>query len=96
MAKSKVSLVIIELLVSLALAFAIVTTLTAIVAHSQTTFTDKNGHFMGEAKTYGNSTTFIDRNGQFTGTSITHGNSTSVYDRNGYYQGSVMRNGGKR
>jgi len=85
MTKHKASVVALEALIALALAFAIVFSLRIIAAHAEerTTFTDKDGHFAGSSVTRGNTTTFTDRNGFYQGTVTRQGTPSNPQTING-------------
>jgi hypothetical protein len=70
MTRNRATIIVVQLLVSATLAFAIISTLRVIIAHGgeRATFTDRNGHFAGSSVTRGNTTTFTDRNGFYQGT----------------------------
>src|SRR5215469_2664727 len=67
MTKQRASIIVAQLLVSAALAFAIVSTVRIIIAHSEerATFTDRNGHFSGSSITNGPKTDFYDARGRY-------------------------------
>lgn len=71
----KATIIMLEALIALALAFAIIFTLHTIAAKAEerATFTDKDGHFAGSSVTRGNTTTFTDKNGFYQGTTTRQG-----------------------
>jgi hypothetical protein len=70
--KKTAVMVVLELLVALAFAFAIVTTVTMIAAHAQNaSFYDKNGSFAGSNERIGNSISFYDPQGRYQGSVTT-------------------------
>jgi len=70
MTRQRASIIVAQLLVSAALAFAIVSTVRIIIAHGEerATFTDRNGHFSGSSITNGPKTDFYDARGRYQGT----------------------------
>ena len=78
--KYRIPMWTIELAVAISLAFAIVATMTAIVAHGQegkATFTDRNGNFSGSSITHGNKTDFYDGRGRYQGTATQQGTASN-------------------
>jgi hypothetical protein len=70
MTRYRASIIVAQLLISAALAFAIISTIRILVAHGEerATFTDRNGAFAGSSITRGNKTDFYDARGRYDGT----------------------------
>ena len=81
--KSKATLIALEALIALSLAFAIVFTVHAIArAQSrETPVYDANGRYQGSVFDYGRTQTYTDRNGP--------NGTTSFFNRNGQFSGSA-------
>jgi len=92
MTKRRATIVLVEMLIAAALAFAVVVTFRA-MARAQVNFTDENGRYSGSMTTHGNQSTFTDSNGHFSGSAITHGNTTEFYDARGHHSGSATTQG---
>jgi hypothetical protein len=75
MTRHRATIIVAQLLVASALAFAIVSTLHVIIAHGgeRATFTDKDGHFSGSSITHGSKTDFYDAHGRYEGTATRQG-----------------------
>jgi hypothetical protein len=71
--KHKATIVALEALIALALAFAIVVSWHTIAGAQQATFTDRNGHFAGSSTTHGPKTDFYDARGRYQGTTTQQG-----------------------
>jgi hypothetical protein len=85
-------MVVLELLIALALAFAVVLTVhkVARAQSHQTPVYDKDGRYQGSVFDYGKTQTYTDRNGRFVGSAINNGNgTTSFYGQHGQFQGSA-------
>jgi hypothetical protein len=90
--KSKATMVALEALIALALAFAVVFTVHAIArAQSrETPVYGPDGKYQGSVFDYGRTQTYTDRNGQFNGSAVNNGNgTTSFFNRNGQFNGSA-------
>jgi len=90
--KYKPTMVALEALIALALAFAVVFTVHTIArAQSrETPVYDANGRYQGSVYDYGRTQTYTDRNGQFNGSAVNNGNgTTSFFNRNGRFNGSA-------
>ena len=90
--KARATMVVLELLIALALAFAVVLTVhkVARAQSHQTPVYDKNGRYQGSVFDYGKTQTYTDRNGHFTGSSVNNGNgTTSFYGPRGNFAGSA-------
>lgn len=92
--RSTLSLAITELLVAVALTFAVVVTVTVLAAYAQqspqSVFRDASGSTIGTATKSGNTTTFRDNRGRTTGTATTDSQgSTTFRDSGGRTTGSA-------
>ena len=90
--RSKATIIALEALIALSLAFAIVFTVHTIsrAQNHQTPIYDKDGKYQGSVFDYGRTQTYTDRNGQFTGAAVDNGNGTaSFFNRNGNFTGSA-------
>src|SRR4029450_1233670 len=90
--KSKATMVALEGLIALALAFAVVFTVHAIArAQSrETPVYGSDGKYQGSVFDYGQTQTHTARRGQVTGVAINNGNGpTSFFNRNGQFNGSA-------
>jgi uncharacterized membrane protein YgcG len=90
--KSKATMIALEALIALSLAFAIIFTVHAIArAQSrETPLYDRDGRYSGSVFDYGRTQTYTDRNGQFNGSAVNNSNgTTSFFNRSGQFSGSA-------
>jgi len=90
--RSKATIIALEALIALSLAFAIVFTVHTIsrAQSHQTPIYDKAGKYQGSVFDYGRTQTYTDRSGQFNGSAVNNGNgTTSFFNRNGQFSGSA-------